>query len=404
MTKVLLLNSPLYGHVYPTLALAQELVQRGEEVTYYLTEEFEQAVTATGATFRLYHSTRRPHDAMSGDISRFQIEECRHVVPQVLEAVLAVQPDYILYESICLWGGLVAHRLRVPIIRCNTMIETNDHFMILPSKFLSPATFALTVLEAYNNVQSLRDLCEVYHLPRIENLDARSLFFHAEDLNIVCVPRSFQPASETFDERFVFVGPCLVPRIEANASLCQTWLSPLDHPTLYISLGTIFNAQALFFFQQCIHAFGDQPWRVILAIGQHVERTELGSIPDNIQVYSHVPQLEVLKHSLLFLTHGGNNSIMEALSCGVPMVVVPHNSERAVNAKRVAELGLGMVIEPEAVSAERLREAVSMVATDPGFRQRVQQMQATIQAAGGVRRAVDAILQFVSSRSLEERF
>src|SRR5258707_6790015 len=235
MAQALLLNSPLYGHVYPTLALAQELVQRGEKVTCYLTEEFEQAVMATGATFQPYPSTRRAHDTMPSGMSRFQVEECRHVIPQVLEAVQALQPDYVLYESICLWGSLVAHRLRVPTIRCNTMVEANDHFMILPSRFPSPTTFALAVLDTYNDIQSLRDLCEAYHLPHIENLDGRSLFFHAEDLNIVFVPRNFQPAGETFDDRFVFVGPCLAPRIEACTALRRTLLEPCADPTLYIS-------------------------------------------------------------------------------------------------------------------------------------------------------------------------
>src|SRR5438093_10158656 len=46
--------TPGYGHVNPTLALAQELVARGEQVIYYLTEEFRPAVEATGATFRPY--------------------------------------------------------------------------------------------------------------------------------------------------------------------------------------------------------------------------------------------------------------------------------------------------------------------------------------------------------------
>ena len=40
MTRYIFLNMPAYGHVNPTLAVAQELVQRGQEVIYYLPEQF----------------------------------------------------------------------------------------------------------------------------------------------------------------------------------------------------------------------------------------------------------------------------------------------------------------------------------------------------------------------------
>jgi MGT family glycosyltransferase len=398
MTKVLVLNSPLHGHVYPMLAVAQGLAQRGENVICYLTEEFEKAVVATGSTFRPYHSISDTYDVMSDRLSRFLVEECRHVIPQVLEAVQAEQPDYILYESICLWGRLIAHSLHVPTIACRIMLAENEHFMVLPD--VSPTALALNILYRFNDLNSLKDLCMTYNLPFLEKADMYSLFLpYAEDLNIVFVPCSFQPAGESFDERFVFVGPCLGDRAEASIVSREDLLTSRSHPTLYISQGTLFNARA-YFFRQCIQAFGGQPWQVILAIGQRVEHAELFPIPDNIQVYTHVSQLDVLQQTSVFLTHGGTNSVMEALFYGVPMVVIPAAVEQTVYAKQIAELGLGVVIEPKAVTVERLQAAVNTVATDPRFRQRAQQMQATIRAAGGTRRAVDAILQFVSSHGL----
>jgi UDP:flavonoid glycosyltransferase YjiC (YdhE family) len=56
MTTYAVLCIPGHGHVNPTLAVAQELVARGERVFYYVDEEFRPAVEATGATFRLYES------------------------------------------------------------------------------------------------------------------------------------------------------------------------------------------------------------------------------------------------------------------------------------------------------------------------------------------------------------
>ncbi len=52
MAKVLFFNSPMYGHVLPTLPLVEELVARGEQIIYYLTDEFAQDVCRAGATMR----------------------------------------------------------------------------------------------------------------------------------------------------------------------------------------------------------------------------------------------------------------------------------------------------------------------------------------------------------------
>ena len=59
MAKYVFLNMPARGHVNPTLAVVQELVRRGQKVSYYLTEEFRDVVQATGAVFQPYESKLR---------------------------------------------------------------------------------------------------------------------------------------------------------------------------------------------------------------------------------------------------------------------------------------------------------------------------------------------------------
>jgi len=50
--KILVFNVPAHGHVNPTLPIVRELVSRGEQVAYYLTDEFELQIRYTGAEFR----------------------------------------------------------------------------------------------------------------------------------------------------------------------------------------------------------------------------------------------------------------------------------------------------------------------------------------------------------------
>src|SRR5690606_4443087 len=100
------------------------------------------------------------------------------------------------------------------------------------------------------------------------------------------------------------------------------------------------------FFRMCFEALGDVGARVVLACGKRISDDALKSAPSSFVVARSVPQLDVLERASVFVTHGGMGSVMEALYFGVPMVVVPHNFEQGVTAKRVAELGLGVALDP----------------------------------------------------------
>jgi UDP:flavonoid glycosyltransferase YjiC (YdhE family) len=54
VSKAIFYNTPLHGHINPSLPLAAELVSRGEQVIYYSTSEFRTKIEATGAEYRAY--------------------------------------------------------------------------------------------------------------------------------------------------------------------------------------------------------------------------------------------------------------------------------------------------------------------------------------------------------------
>lgn len=394
MEKYVFLNVPTYGHVNPTLPVVQELVERGAHVVYYLTEEFRAAVEATGAIFRPYQSimgqmqppTRGKGRARMGPgaLPLLLAAEGRQVLPQVLETLRAEQPDVIVYDMMCLWGRIAVQVLQVPAILLHPSYATNERFSLF-QHYEGTSLLQPELLEQVRD--SLADLCAAYH---IAPFDMRQLFSHGESLNIVFMPRAFQPAGETFDERFVFVGPAIQLRQDA-APIPFERLG--EQPVLYISLGTLFN-QRPDFFQLCFQAFEGQPWQVVLSHGKHLDQATLGAVPDNFVLSPYVPQLEMLQRTSVFLTHGGMNSTMESLYYGVPMVVIPQMLEQEVTAQRIVEFGLGVHLDEEDLTVEQLRAAVTHVQRDPTMVQRVHAMQQTVRTSGGYVRAADAIVDF----------
>ncbi|MEA5363538.1 glycosyltransferase [Amycolatopsis sp., V23-08] len=81
------------------------------------------------------------------------------------------------------------------------------------------------------------------------------------------------------------------------------------------------------------------------------------------------PQARLLGRASVFLSHGGFGGVQEALRAGTPMVVLPLFADQPANARRIAELGLGVAVDPSLVSPEVLASACLRV-LDSEFRGR----------------------------------
>ena len=411
MSKILVFSVLAHGHVNPTMPVVRELVSRGEQVAYYLTEEFEPQIRHTGAEFRriegLQMGSGPPpgvtamgqsdpammRQMMAAFFPRMMADGLR-LVPRLVDRVRAENADCVVYDPFCSWGRALVRILGLPAVAFVPSYAMTEHFPLV--RQLSSIFEEQTSLEAEEAMSDLRDVSRKLHdRYGLVPLRLTDPFIPAEALNVVTMPRPFQPDADTLDESYVFVGPSISPRSDASGL-------PLDrlaeNPMLYVSLGTVFNADPEFF-DACFDAFADSEWQVVLSVGTKTDPSTLVRIPDNFLVRPHVPQLEVLQHTDVFVTHGGMNSVMEAIYYGVPMVVVPQQPEQAMTAARVAELGLGVALEPGQVTAGALRDAVTTVSGDDGYRSRIAYMQQAARDAGGYVRAADVIQQFGQTQS-----
>jgi MGT family glycosyltransferase len=205
----------------------------------------------------------------------------------------------------------------------------------------------------------------------------------------VYTSRYFQPCGATFDDRFQFVGPSIAPRDEE----AFPWDRLGNAPLVYVSLGTIFNADAGFY-RACFEALRPLAVQAIVSVGQQVQLEALGEAPPNVLVQRHVPQLEVLRRAAAFVSHGGMNSVCESLYHGVPVLVIPQMSEQHVVGRRTEELGAGLHLAPGAVTADAIRGLLSRLLAEDGFRQQAAVIKDSFAAAGGVARAAEAIAAF----------
>src|SRR5258707_7368076 len=388
MPKFVLISLPFQAHINPTLPVVRELVARGNEVIYYLTEKYRLAIEATGAGFYGYQSMLEQPGSDTQQESHplalpiMTVDECCFVMPQILESVRAEHADCIVYNPWCLSGRFIAQVLSIPAVLSRAFFVSHENN-------LHSYQFGERDPEVEKRLQaSMKQLCARYP---IEPFNIMSIFFHKEALNIVYIPRSFQPYGESFGKEYLFVGP-------STGLYCETADFPFSQlsqaPLIYVTSGTIFNHNPRFF-ETCFAAFADQPWQVVMTTGKQAGLLELGQLPKNFLVRSYVPQFEVLQRAALCIHHGGMVTIMDCISLGIPMVAIPQAANQQPNARRVAETGLGAVLEKESVTADALREAAVSVFNDPLIHKNVQRMQEEAKSSGGFKAAADALQYFV---------
>lgn len=365
--KILFINLPYHGHVIPTIGLTQELVKAGHRVTYLMPHDWADKMAHSGADFLGYEN----HPKLDQQIRNafFKAEE-------VIES-----HDLVLYEQFFFLGKHLAEKHGKPCVRIFTAPATSKELM---RAFLSSGgpmgIFRLPLIGALWTMDAVRGLG--IRLKRRSWLD--EIVDNPPECNLVYTLRTFQPWAEDFPEgQFHFLGPSVYDRKEEDFPI-------LSKPVICISLGTILKG-AEKFFRACVDAFQAAPVTVVLSVGGNFDIAKLGTLPENFIVKNHIPQITVLKQASLFITHGGMNSVSEALVYGVPMLVIPFVSDQPVNARQVEKLGLGKVLAYKAITANRLKKTAMAAMEDRQIRENLQRIQEEIALAPGNAGAVGII-------------
>ncbi|HDR8180026.1 glycosyl transferase [Bacillus cereus] len=392
MANVLVINFPGEGHINPTLAVVSELIQRGETVVSYCIEDYRKKVEATGAEFRVFENFLSQINIMERvneggsplTMLSHMIEASERIVTQIVEETKEEKYDYLIYDNHFPVGRIIANILQLPSVSSCTTFAVNQYINFHDEQEARQVDemdplyqSCLAGMERWNKQYGMK--CNSMY----------DIMNHPGDITIVYTSKEYQPRSEVFDESYKFVGPSIATRKEVGSFPTEDLK---NEKVIFISMGTVFNEQPALY-EKCFEAFKDVDATVVLVVGKKINISQFENIPKNFKLYNYVPQLEVLQHADVFVTHGGMNSSSEALYYGVPLVVIPVTGDQPFVAKRLTEVGAGIRLNRNELTSELLRETVKKVMEDVTFKENSRKVGESLRNAGGYQRAVEEIFK-----------
>jgi MGT family glycosyltransferase len=167
-----------------------------------------------------------------------------------------------------------------------------------------------------------------------------------------------------------------------------------DGKLVYLSLGSLGSADVELM-QRLVDVLATTPHRVIVSKGPQHEKLRLAS---NMIGAEFLPQISILPHVDLVITHGGNNTFSESFRFGKPLVVLPLFWDQYDNAQRADETGFGVRLSTYGFEDAELVSAVDRLLADGALRGRMAEISARLSADPGTERAADLIERVARER------
>lgn len=350
--RLLFSSRPAYGHLYPIMPLAYAAREAGHEVIFSTgrpfvpmlealgfaahatgisIQEASQAVVAAGAT--PIGPDGRTDMSFGGRV--FIDSLAPRTIDDLVRLIRQTAPDVVIYGQFEFGAPVAAALERVPAV----------------SHGVSPQ-MPTDARNAF--VGSRLDDLWIAHTGSVPAFDA---FVGALHLDII--PSRVQQPS--FAEQ---PGRLAMQPIAWNEpgfgvpELVHTRTRPL----VYLTLGTMVASDNAL--RAAIEGLATLDVDVLVALGS-APGSRIGTIPANVHVEAFVDQARLMPYVDLAVHHGGSGTLLSALACGVPQVLIPKGADQFVNADLMAAANLAPTIMPADATPDAIATAAKAELLDP---------------------------------------
>lgn len=344
------------GHANPLVPIAGAVEAAGHTVAFAGSRSAAAALEAHG--FRVF---ARPADTTTDPATITPLLEvdmeheyrvlrnyyadrlARERADRVLKLSAEWQPDLIVCDEVDFGSMIAAERLGLPHATV---------LVVAAGSFVRPDVVA-------DRLDALRG---EHGLP-----PDPGLAMPGRHLVLSPIPPSFRDPAYPLPPNALSLRPDAVE--PTGAGVTPSWLPPpSEKPTVYFTLGTVFNMESGDLFARVLSGLRELPINVVVTVGRELDPESFGPQPDNVHIEGYIPQSALLPHCDLVVNHGGSGSVIGTLAHGVPMVVIPMGADQPLNAARCEQLGVGIALDAVQATPETVRAAVTIILDNSNYR------------------------------------
>jgi zeaxanthin glucosyltransferase len=414
---IIMLNEP--GHLLPSYTIARKLKNTGlYNIIYISKKEFENNIINQGFIFEeefsydnisfqhLYEITRKPKSIINSYrwlFSNVREQFHKKIVSYYKKLVLKYQPRAIFVDDLLVDYMIAFYEYKIPIITVSTYLFSHKDNKVPPpnsTRTPRPGLINKLLIQKEWNLLFLRRLVSKFYLkilfpggdyyrrsfsryvnyPHKERITFKKAYWIGEKHNdtIVLCPKYFDFPREVKNNVYYIESCVNLSRTEQKFD----WNAIKNHnPIVFCSLGTQahkYVPKCDVFYRKIIEAFKIRKnYNLILSIGKTTTIEKLGDLPSNVYVYERVPQIEILKKSVLAIIHGGLGTIKECILHAVPILVYPANmhSDQNGNASRVVYHKIGIKGNLRKDNQVSINAAIDKMLSNKELKQNMVKMQ-----------------------------
>lgn len=413
MSHYAVISPPLYSHMRALEALAQALIARGHRITFVNQAGAQQLLHDPRIGFcavgekshppaRLQRTLRlMAHPAGPGIIRLIKdLASTTDMLCHALPAALTqLDVDGVIVDQMEPAGGLAAESLGLPFVSVACALPVNrDETIPLP---VMPFRYARgerrkklyrASTQVYDKVMARQNAVIAHHARRL-GLPARNAMHEclsplahiSQTLTCFDFPRQLPGW-------FHAVGPLRQPQ-----AVTPDRPTSAERPLIFASLGTL-QGHRYRLFRTIARACRRMNVRLLIAHcgGLNARQVEK-LIARGAEVTDFADQTAVMRDADVVVTHGGMNTVMDAINSTTPILVIPLAFDQPGVAARVEYQQIGRRVSRFASSA-RVEKNLRALLADNRYAARLATMQQPLQEAGGAPRAAQIVELALTSR------
>jgi len=391
------------GHINPITALARQLQARNHEVVFlyscgaaglpFVPGPSDDRIDQTIAEV----SKLEGEDAFKAGIS-WIMSQAETILKSLPAIVQANGVDALVIDTVQFYAELGAMRLGMPYIHVSAALH-NDYTGGTPLWLYGwpHQTTSAALARNREGVAKFVKLLQSGNAGVRAYAESVGLKIDWEDpgstlsplASITQVPKAFDFESSYWPSQFHHTGPFHDGKGRQNVDF--PWERLTGEPLIYASMGTVMNGRVDVFRTIAAAMAEHKDLQLVLSVGDQVDPEQIGPAPNNAIIVKRAPQLELLKRSSVCITHAGLNTVLEALTQGVPQAAIPVALDQPGVAARIADKKTGVVISLAEFTAEHLSTLLNEVLNNSTYRANARRLQKAIAEANGLSVAADLI-------------